>query len=115
MIHVITSNRRPVVLLCLAPLDNVQEALRLEPGIAERAHIVGLHGCVQERPAGPDYTISRQVDHNVAGNVEAFRDVFRAAWLSKTIAPLDTSASLWLPVARLRESPALPLFWPAAA
>jgi inosine-uridine nucleoside N-ribohydrolase len=77
----------PVTLICIGPMPNIAEALRREPGIASRAHFVGMHGRIHRHHGGVEGAIA---EWNVVCDVAACQQVFAAPWLSLTITPLDT-------------------------
>ena len=82
---------RPMTLVAIAPLDNVAEALRREPAIAERLNLVGMHGSVFRGYGGSKSTSAQPVpEYNVLRNVPAAQATFDAPWRSKLITPLDT-------------------------
>lgn len=86
LIDTIMASPTRITLIAVGPLPNIDEALRREPRIAERADFVGMHGSVFIGYAGkapPD------AEYNVKQNVEAAKRVFTAPW-SMTITPLDT-------------------------
>jgi len=86
IIDTIMKSPRPVTIIAIGPVQNLQEALRREPGIAGRARFVGMHGSIRVGYGGkpkPD------AEYNVAIAAKACRDVFTAPW-DMTITPLDT-------------------------
>ena len=79
-----SSGRTKVV--AVGPLPNIAAALDREPGIAEKAEFVGMHGSVRLGYGGSK-TIS--AEYNVRADAEAAQKVFAAPW-DMTITPLDT-------------------------
>ena len=86
IIDTIMKSPRPVTIIAIGPVQNLQEALRREPGIAGRARFVGMHGSIRVGYGGkpkPD------AEYNVAMAAAACCSVFTAPW-DMTITPLDT-------------------------
>jgi inosine-uridine nucleoside N-ribohydrolase len=86
MVDVIMKSRRPVTVIAIGPVPNLALALRMEPRIAERARLVGMHGSVRVGYGG-----SKDVhaEYNVKEDPKSCREAFEAAW-PITITPLDT-------------------------
>ncbi|HWC36919.1 MAG TPA: nucleoside hydrolase [Acidimicrobiales bacterium] len=96
MIECIASSTEPVTLVSIGPATNVASALAAEPGIADNARFVGMHGSIRVgyRGKGPPVP-----EYNVRTDVAAFRAVIAAPW-EVTITPLDTCGSVVLSGAR---------------
>lgn len=75
----------PLTLLAVGPLPNIKEALKRDPSIAPKVHFIGMHGSI-DRGYGPEPV----AETNVRVDVDAFRKVHAADWLSFRITPLDT-------------------------
>jgi len=88
LIDIVMEGDAPFTLVCIAPLDNIAEALLREPRIASRCHFVGMHGSVHRGYNGGP--LPQQGEFNVRMNPAACQSTFAAAWLTKTITPLDT-------------------------
>ena len=86
MISAIMNSPEPVTLVCIAPLPNVAEALRREPGIVKNCRFVGMHGSVY---IGYNGAKEVSAEHNVCTHTRDSQEVFRAPW-DMTITPLDT-------------------------
>jgi inosine-uridine nucleoside N-ribohydrolase len=95
MIDTVREAPTPVTLIGIGPLTNIAEALRREPGLAGRAHFVGIHGSFHQGHESNQYlrVLEGQIaEYNVIKDLAAAQAVFRAQWLSATITPLDTCA-----------------------
>lgn len=86
IIDTIMKSRRPVTVIAVGPVQNIAEALKREPRIAQRARFVGMHGSVRVG-YGNDPKIS--AEYNVKVAPKACQQVFTALW-DITITPLDT-------------------------
>jgi len=86
LIDTIMSSPEPVALICIGPVPNIGEALRREPGLADRARFVGMHGSVYRGYGGSDET---SAECNVVNHTPDCQQAFTAAW-DLTITPLDT-------------------------
>ena len=47
IIDTIMKSPRPVTVIAVGPVQNIAEALKREPRIAQRARFVGMHGSVR--------------------------------------------------------------------
>jgi inosine-uridine nucleoside N-ribohydrolase len=92
MIAAIKDAKAPVTLLVIGPQTNIQEALKREPSIAQKARIVAMAGSVE---IGYNGKKGRDPEYNVFKNVAAARAVFAAPW-DITFAPLDSCGTLIL-------------------
>jgi inosine-uridine nucleoside N-ribohydrolase len=92
LVDTINSAKEQVVLLVIGPMTNIQEALKRDPNIAEKARIVAMAGSVK---IGYNGKSTPDREYNVFKDVEAARAVFAAPW-DITIAPLDTCGTLIL-------------------
>lgn len=86
LIDGIMGSPEPVTLLCIGPLPNIAAALEREPGIAQRARFVGMHGSVRLGYGG---SAEVAAEYNVHADPQACRAAFAAPW-DATITPLDT-------------------------
>jgi len=105
IIETIMASPEPVTLICIGPLSNIAEALRLEPRIAGRARFVGMQGSVNWGITSNLFLSlvpGARAEWNVVCDVAAARDVFAAPWLEAAITPLDTCARVVLDGARYR-------------
>lgn len=92
IIDTVMKSPRPITIIAVGPVQNLAEALKCEPRIAQRARIVGMHGSVRVGYAG-DKKIS--AEYNVKTDPGACQTVFTAPW-DITITPLDTCDKLGL-------------------
>lgn len=86
LIHVILESRQPVTLIAIGPVPNLAAALALEPRIAAKARLVGMHGSVRL-----GYNGSKEIhaEYNVKCDAKACQRALTAAW-PITLTPLDT-------------------------
>ncbi len=92
IIDTINNSPTPVTLLCLGPVPNIAEALRRDPGIADNAHFVGMHGSIYKGYAGDS---TPAAEYNVRVDPRSLQAVFAAPW-DCTITPLDTCGEIVL-------------------
>lgn len=85
-IDLVNGSEVPITLIAIGPVTNIAEALRRDPGIARKIHYIGMAGSI-DRGYGPEPV----AESNVRVDVEAFRTVLEADWLSFEITPLDTA------------------------
>jgi inosine-uridine nucleoside N-ribohydrolase len=90
IIDTIMKSPRPVTVIAVGPVQNIAEALKREPRIAERARFVGMHGSVR---VGYGRTNVISPEYNVKLAPQACQKVFTAPW-DVTITPLDTCDQL---------------------
>ncbi|MFT5502016.1 MAG: inosine-uridine nucleoside N-ribohydrolase [Woeseiaceae bacterium] len=86
IIEIINESPEPVTLLCIGPVPNIAEALRRDPGIADNASFVGMHGSVF---VGYNGSAQPDIEWNVRVDPQSLQKVFAAPW-DCTITPLDT-------------------------
>jgi inosine-uridine nucleoside N-ribohydrolase len=87
IIDTLNSSPEPVTLICIGPVTNIAGVLRRDPGVARKAHFVGMHGSINrgyEGKAQPD------AEWNVKQDPKSCQVVFAGDWLSRTITPIDT-------------------------
>ncbi|MBN1419543.1 MAG: nucleoside hydrolase [Planctomycetes bacterium] len=92
MIKEILASDREVVLIPIGPLDNIAEALRREPKIAEKCRIITMGGSIYvgyngKREPDPEY--------NIKAAIPAAKAVYTATW-PILMAPLDTAGTVVL-------------------
>lgn len=87
-IDLVRNADRPVTLIAIGPLPNVEEALRRAPDIAPKIRFVGMQGSIDRGYGEGSEPVA---EANVRGDVEAFRAALQADWRSFKIAPLDTA------------------------
>ncbi len=92
MIDMLKAAPAPVTLLLIGPQTNIREALRRDPGIAQKARIVAMAGSVE---IGYNGKQGREPECNVVVDVAAARSVFAAPW-EITMVPLDGCGTLAL-------------------
>lgn len=105
MIDLINKAEEPPVLCVIGPQTNIAEALRRDPGIANKTRVVSMAGSVHIGYQGKE---GRMPEWNVVKDVAAARAVFAAPWRI-TMAPLDICGTLSLQGKRylaVAESPA---------
>lgn len=90
-IDLVHAAETPITLIAIGPVTNVAEALRRDSSIASSIHLVAMAGSI-DRGYGPEPV----AEANVRGDVEAFRTVLQADWLSLKITPLDTAGRVIL-------------------
>jgi inosine-uridine nucleoside N-ribohydrolase len=91
MIDMIMDSDRPITLLAIGPVPNLELALQREPRIVEHCRVVAMAGCIGKQEEGePGF-----VESNVRGNVKAAQKVYSAGW-DVTIAPIDTAGKVQL-------------------
>lgn len=86
MIDTIMNSPQRITVIAVGPLPNIGAALQREPGIAEKADFIGMHGSVYKGYGGSD---KPDPEYNVRADVAACRSAFTAPW-DVTITPLDT-------------------------
>lgn len=86
MIDAIMNSRRPITVIAVGPVQNIAEALKREPRIAQRARFVGMHGSVR---VGYRNDPKICAEYNVKVAPKSCQQVFTAPW-DMTITPLDT-------------------------
>lgn len=105
MIDLINKAEVPPVLCVIGPQTNIAEALRRDPGIANKTRVIAMAGSVHVGYQGKS---GRMPEWNVVKDVAAARAVFAAPW-KITMAPLDICGTLALQGKRflaVAESPA---------
>lgn len=92
IIDTVMKSPQPVTIIAVGPVQNLAEALKREPRIAQRARFVGMHGSVRVGYAN-DPKIS--AEYNVKIDPKTCQEVFTAPW-DMTITPLDTCDKIGL-------------------
>ncbi len=85
-----------VTLICIGQLTNIAEALRREPGIAERADFVAMLGSIVDPGPGGGG------EYNVRADISACQQTLSAPWRSMTITPVNTCGKVRLGGERYR-------------
>lgn len=86
IIDTIMNSPQPVTVIAVGPVQNIAEALKREPRIAQRARFVGMHGSVR---VGYNNDPKISPEYNVKLAPAALQVAFAAPW-DVTITPLDT-------------------------
>ena len=92
IIDTVMKSSRPVTIIAVGPVQNIAEALKREPRIAQRARFVGMHGSVRVGYGGDEKIAA---EYNVKLAPQACQAAFAAPW-DVTITPLDTCDQLHL-------------------
>lgn len=92
IIDTIMKSPQPVTVIAVGPVQNIAEALKREPRIAQRARFVGMYGSVR---VGYNNDPKITPEYNVKLAPLACQVAFTAAW-DITITPLDTCDKLGL-------------------
>jgi inosine-uridine nucleoside N-ribohydrolase len=91
IIDTIMQSPRPITLIAIGPVPNLELALEREPRIVEKARLIVMGGCIgkqeQGEPGFPEY--------NVRNNAKAARKAYSAAW-DVTMTPIDTVGKIRL-------------------
>ena len=87
IIDTINGSREPITVISVGPLQTMSAALAKEPGIAAKAHFVGMHGSVRKGYGGSEKV---SAEYNVRRDAKACQRVLSAPWRSTAITPLDT-------------------------
>jgi inosine-uridine nucleoside N-ribohydrolase len=86
IIETVMHSPQPVTMLCVGPVQNIAEALKREPRIAQNSRFVGMHGSVRFGYGGTNKPVA---EYNVKEQPKACQAAFTAPW-AITITPLDT-------------------------
>jgi len=92
IIDTILKSPQPITIIAVGPVQNIAEALKREPRIAQRARFVGMHGSVR---VGYNNDPKITPEYNVKLAPQACQVAFTAPW-DITITPLDTCDKLGL-------------------
>jgi len=87
MIDLIHKSKQPITVIAVGPLQTMAAVLERDPGIAPKAHFIGMHGSVYKGYGGSDKV---SAEYNVRRDAQACRRVLSAPWKSTMITPLDT-------------------------
>lgn len=93
IIECIENSPAPVTLICIGPVTNIAEALRRRPEIAMKTNFAGMFGSIRKQHNGKAGAIA---EFNVAEDIPSCQAVFKAAWKTMTITPLDTCGTVQL-------------------
>lgn len=92
MIDIIMKSPKPITLIAVGPVPNLQEALKREPKIAQKARLVVMGGSIEvQRSRKP----GRCPEYNVRHKPKAAQVAYGADW-EVTMTPLDTAGSVIL-------------------
>lgn len=78
-------------ILCIGPMTNIAEALKMDSSIAAKCHLVAMSGSIRKHEEGKEGQIA---EWNVRKDIDAARKVYSAPWKSIRIAPLDSCGNL---------------------
>lgn len=92
IIDTIMNSPEPITVIAVGPVQNIAEALKREPRIAQRARFVGMHGSVR---VGYNNDPKISAEYNVKLAPAALQTTFAAPW-EVTITPLDTCDKIGL-------------------
>jgi len=87
MIRFIRAQDEPVTIIAIGPVTTLSDAVRKAPDIAEKCHLIGMHGCVRRVFPGFERVVP---ENNVTVDVPGWKNVFSQPWKSVEITPLDT-------------------------
>ncbi len=87
IIDAIHASPQPMTVVAVGPVQTMSAALEKDPGMAAKAHFVGMHGSVYKGYGGSG---KPSAEYNVKRDAAAARRVLSAPWKSTTITPLDT-------------------------
>jgi inosine-uridine nucleoside N-ribohydrolase len=93
IVDTIHASPEPVTIICIAPLTNIGDAVKLDPSIAPKTNIVAMSGSVYK-----NYKMEQQrcKEWNVFCDNESSETVYNnQKWRSMSIIPLDTSTDLF--------------------
>src|SRR5690349_13106477 len=77
IIKTIMNSPQPVTLICVGPVQNIAEALKREPRIAQNSRFVGMHGSVRFGYGGTNKPVA---EYNVKEQPKACQAAFTAPW-----------------------------------
>ncbi len=86
MIDIIKTSPEEITVIAIGPVPNLAEALKRDPGIADNARFVGMHGSVR---LGYNGSKDISAEFNVRKDIKACQKVFTAPW-EMVLTPLDT-------------------------
>jgi len=86
LIDTVMHSPEPVTIISIGPMPNLAAALAREPGIAQRARLVGMYGSVR---VGYNGSKDISAEWNVKADSRSCQKAFTAPW-EITITPLDT-------------------------
>jgi inosine-uridine nucleoside N-ribohydrolase len=86
IIDTIMRSRESITVISIGPMPNVAAALQREPGIADRARLVGMYGSVRKGYGGSK---DPSAEWNVKADAKACQRAMTTPW-EITITPLDT-------------------------
>jgi inosine-uridine nucleoside N-ribohydrolase len=92
IVDTIMGSNEIVKIVAIGPLENISNALKLEPKITENSEFIGMHGSVN---IGYGNSSSPSAEYNVIKDIQSFRDVINANW-NVSVTPLDTCGDIIL-------------------
>jgi inosine-uridine nucleoside N-ribohydrolase len=92
IIETIMKSDRQITLLAIGPVPNLEQALKREPRIVEKARLVLMGGSIEKQYGGKP---GRCPEYNVAHSAGAAKKAYGAGW-DVTMAPLDTAGVVQL-------------------
>ena len=93
MVELIMASEEEVVVICIGPMRNVYEALKLNPNIVSKSRIVCMLGSVR---VGYQANPKPFPEYNVVCEIESCREALKAYAGKCTLTPLDTCGNLVL-------------------
>lgn len=105
IVDTVHASPEPVTIICIAPLTNIADAVKLDPSIAPKTNIVAMSGSVYK-----NYKMEPQrcKEWNVFCDAESSEIVYNnQKWRSFSIIPLDTSTDLFFSNAWMKDLEAL--------
>lgn len=87
LVHLIMESPEPVIIIAIGPVPNLARALQLEPRIAAKCRLVGMHGSFDK---GYGDSAQPSAESNVKVDPAALRTVLAAPWQDILLTPLDT-------------------------
>jgi inosine-uridine nucleoside N-ribohydrolase len=92
IVDTIINSPREIQLISIGPLNNIWEALKLNPAITKNCKFIGMHGSLFR---GERENLTPKAEYNVKHHIQASQEVFKASW-PKLITPLDTCGNILL-------------------
>lgn len=93
VIDYLESATETVTVIALGPAPSISKVVKMRPDLAKKCELYGMFGSFDR---GYDNAPSPQPEYNVYANVDAFRDLMSAPWISITITPLDSCGIMLL-------------------
>jgi inosine-uridine nucleoside N-ribohydrolase len=99
IVELVNASREPVTVVALGPMDTLAAALRLDPGIAAKANLVGMLGSIR---IGYGQKPGAVAEYNVKSDIPSAQRVLSAPWKSLVITPLDTAGAVFIDEPRFK-------------